>query len=186
MKRPSTFRAAQSADLRCAAAGVFALIDLRRYRGAGEAGSGPRGRTENVCHRPGSRRCADRGGRELRRAGPQGYPRSGGRSTSSLARSPPRTGRPPRPSPRRLAKRAPSSWTRRTRTARPSIVGDRRLAAPDPDRRKGGKWLFDSKAGRQEILYRRIGGNELDAIQICRGYVEAQHEYASRSTTGRA
>jgi len=40
------------------------------------------------------------------------------------------------------------------------------------------KWFFDSKAGLQEILYRRIGGNELDAIQICLGYVEAQGDYA--------
>ena len=38
--------------------------------------------------------------------------------------------------------------------------------------------LFDSKAGRQELLFRRIGANELDAIRICRGYVEAQKEYA--------
>ncbi len=44
--------------------------------------------------------------------------------------------------------------------------------------RKSGKWRFDSKTGRQELLYRRIGQNELDAIQICHGYVEAQHEYA--------
>jgi hypothetical protein len=41
-----------------------------------------------------------------------------------------------------------------------------------------GRWRFDTKAGRQEILYRRIGRNELDAIQVCRGYVEAQREYA--------
>ena len=41
-----------------------------------------------------------------------------------------------------------------------------------------GKWSFDSKAGLQEILYRRIGGNELDAIQLCLGYVEAQGDYA--------
>lgn len=39
-------------------------------------------------------------------------------------------------------------------------------------------WSFDARAGRLEILYRRIGSNELNAIQICRGYVEAQHEYA--------
>jgi hypothetical protein len=43
---------------------------------------------------------------------------------------------------------------------------------------KSGKWFFDSKAGRREIFLRRIGGNELDAIQVCLGYVEAQHEYA--------
>src|SRR4029077_2815848 len=37
---------------------------------------------------------------------------------------------------------------------------------------------FDTKVGREEILNRRIGMNELDAITICRGFVEAQHEYA--------
>jgi hypothetical protein len=42
----------------------------------------------------------------------------------------------------------------------------------------GGKWYFDTKSGREEILLRRIGRNELDAIEICRGYVEAQYEYA--------
>jgi len=47
-------------------------------------------------------------------------------------------------------------------------------------------WSFDARAGRLEILYRRVGSNELDAIQICRGYVEAQHEYAliKRGTSG--
>ncbi len=46
------------------------------------------------------------------------------------------------------------------------------------------KWFFDSKAGRQEMLFRRIGANELDAIAICRGYVEAQDEYALQPRTG--
>jgi hypothetical protein len=50
----------------------------------------------------------------------------------------------------------------------------------------GSSWSFDAKAGRQELLYRRVGGNELDAIAICRGYVDAQHEYAltKRGTSG--
>jgi Protein of unknown function (DUF2950) len=50
----------------------------------------------------------------------------------------------------------------------------------------GSTWSFDTAAGRQELLYRRVGGNELDAIEICRGYVEAQHEYAliKRGTSG--
>jgi hypothetical protein len=50
----------------------------------------------------------------------------------------------------------------------------------------GSGWSFDSKAGRQELLYRRIGGNELDAIAICRSYVDAQHEFAltKRGTSG--
>ena len=49
---------------------------------------------------------------------------------------------------------------------------------PVPIVKRGGKWSFDSKAGRQEVLLRRIGRNELDVIEICRGFVEAQHEYA--------
>ena len=50
--------------------------------------------------------------------------------------------------------------------------------------RDGGKWRFDTKAGRQEMLHRRIGRNELDAIEVCRGYVEAQLEYASEKHDG--
>ncbi len=40
-------------------------------------------------------------------------------------------------------------------------------------------WFFDTAAGKEEILNRRIGRNELDTIQVCQGYVEAQREYAS-------
>jgi len=58
------------------------------------------------------------------------------------------------------------------------IVGGEDWPLPIPIVRTGGQWRFDSEAGRMEILYRTIGGNELDAIDICRGYVEAQHEYA--------
>jgi Protein of unknown function (DUF2950) len=50
------------------------------------------------------------------------------------------------------------------------------LAIPIVQRK--GKWIFDTKAGRNEMLMRRIGANELDAIEICRGFVEAQHDYA--------
>ena len=59
---------------------------------------------------------------------------------------------------------------------------------PVPMVRQNGKWRFDSKSGIREILYRRIGSNELDAIQVCRGFVEAQKEYASlaRDYTGTA
>jgi hypothetical protein len=58
------------------------------------------------------------------------------------------------------------------------VVGDDDYPFPVPLVKKGGKWHFDSAAGRNEILYRRIGANELDAIQVCRGYVEAQRQYA--------
>lgn len=59
------------------------------------------------------------------------------------------------------------------------LVGNEDWPVPVPIVKKSGKWYFDGKAGRQEILYRRIGANELDAIRICRGYVEAQKLYAS-------
>jgi Protein of unknown function (DUF2950) len=42
-----------------------------------------------------------------------------------------------------------------------------------------GRWFLDTEAGRDEVLRRRIGDNELDAITVCRGYVEAQEEYAA-------
>lgn len=59
------------------------------------------------------------------------------------------------------------------------VVGSDDFPFAVPLVKKSGKWHFDSAAGRSEILYRRIGENELDAIQVCRGYVEAQREYAS-------
>jgi hypothetical protein len=58
------------------------------------------------------------------------------------------------------------------------VVGKDNWPLPIPLINKGGKWFFDTNAGREEILHRRIGSNELDAIQICRGYVEAQKQYA--------
>jgi hypothetical protein len=64
------------------------------------------------------------------------------------------------------------------------IVGNEEWPFPVPIVKTGGKWYFDSKAGKQELLYRRIGANELDAIQICEGYVEAQQEYAMQPREG--
>src|SRR6266446_3073019 len=57
-------------------------------------------------------------------------------------------------------------------------VGNDDFPLPIPIVKQKGKWTFDTKIGREEILNRRIGTNELDAIAICRGFVEAQHEYA--------
>jgi hypothetical protein len=51
--------------------------------------------------------------------------------------------------------------------------------------RQNGRWLFDIKEGKAEIRRRTIGGNELDAIEICRGYVEAQELYAQTDRTGK-
>jgi hypothetical protein len=64
------------------------------------------------------------------------------------------------------------------------LVGNEDWPFPVPLVKKSDKWFFDAKAGRQELLYRRIGANELDAIAICRGYVEAQHDYALQPHEG--
>ena len=63
-------------------------------------------------------------------------------------------------------------------------VGEDDWPFPVPLVKRAGQWSFDTKAGRQELLFRRIGRNELDAIQVCRGYVEAQHEYALKPREG--
>jgi len=47
-------------------------------------------------------------------------------------------------------------------------------------RNKAGKWRFDAAAGKMEVLARRVGRNELNAVEVCRGYVEAQMEYGAR------
>src|SRR5947207_2593745 len=57
-------------------------------------------------------------------------------------------------------------------------IGNDDFPFPIPIVKQKGKWIFDMKTGREEILNRRIGSNELDAIAICRGFVEAQQQYA--------
>ncbi len=65
------------------------------------------------------------------------------------------------------------------------IVGENDYPFPIPlERVKSGLWSFDTVEGRNEILYRRIGRNELDAIQTCLAYVDAQNEYAEKDRTG--
>jgi hypothetical protein len=59
------------------------------------------------------------------------------------------------------------------------LVGNDDFPLPIPIVKRKGKWSFDTKVGREEILNRRVGANELNAIQICRGFVEAQKEYAA-------
>lgn len=64
------------------------------------------------------------------------------------------------------------------------LVGKEDWPFPVPIVKLGDKWFFDAKAGRREMLYRRIGANELDAINICHGYVDAQNEYALQKRDG--
>ena len=81
-----------------------------------------------------------------------------------------------------FAERAREAHSVLVRSSNPNLatvqVGSEQWPLPVPLVRIAGKWYFDAKTGRDEVLFRRIGANELDAIEICRGYVEAQHEYA--------
>ncbi|HEX8782982.1 MAG TPA: DUF2950 domain-containing protein, partial [Steroidobacteraceae bacterium] len=64
------------------------------------------------------------------------------------------------------------------------LVGERDWPFALPIVKRDGRWSFDAAAGRQELMYRRIGSNELDAIEICDGYVDAQFDYAYRKRQG--
>ena len=64
------------------------------------------------------------------------------------------------------------------------LVGEQDWPFALPIVKRDGRWSFDAAAGRQELMYRRIGSNELDAIEICEGYVEAQFDYAYRKRQG--
>ena len=64
------------------------------------------------------------------------------------------------------------------------MVGEGDWPFPIPLIRRNEIWRFDAAAGRQEILQRRIGRNELSAIQACRAFVDAQYEYADQDHTG--
>jgi hypothetical protein len=64
------------------------------------------------------------------------------------------------------------------------VIGEEAFPFPIPLVRRNGRWMFDAAAGRQEILYRRIGRNELNAIQASLAYVDAQLDYAEKDRTG--
>ena len=64
------------------------------------------------------------------------------------------------------------------------IIGQEDYPFPIPIVRENGTWRFDADAGREEIVYRRIGGNELDTIQTSLAYVDAQNDYAEKDRTG--
>jgi hypothetical protein len=64
------------------------------------------------------------------------------------------------------------------------VIGNEEWPFPIPLVRKDGIWRFDTAAGRDEILFRRIGRNELNAIQASLAYVDAQQEYAEKGIGG--
>jgi hypothetical protein len=64
-------------------------------------------------------------------------------------------------------------------------IGNEEWPFPIPLVKEGSVWRFDIAEGAQEILYRRIGRNELTTIEVCRAYVEAQEEYAAAAHDGK-
>jgi hypothetical protein len=63
-------------------------------------------------------------------------------------------------------------------------IGNENWPFPIPLVKTNGQWFFDTEAGREEILNRRIGEDELTAIMVCRTYVKAQREYALKDWDG--
>lgn len=59
------------------------------------------------------------------------------------------------------------------------ILGDDNWPFPIPIMKEGEGWVFDTAAGKEEVSNRRIGRNELNTIEVCQGYVDAQREYVS-------
>jgi hypothetical protein len=76
-------------------------------------------------------------------------------------------------------------WGPHGADAKELIIGDEQWPFPVPLVKAGNEWQFDSKAGQEEVLARRIGRNELGVISICRDYVRAQKEYAGQSHDGK-
>jgi hypothetical protein len=64
------------------------------------------------------------------------------------------------------------------------VVGNDEYPFAFPIVRSGDRWRFDTKAGKEELLARRIGENELDAIKVLEAIVDAQMEYASKDRNG--
>ena len=64
------------------------------------------------------------------------------------------------------------------------VVGPNDWPMPIPIVKKDGKWVFDGEAGVDELIYRRVGENELGAIDVMYGYVNAQNAYASEGHDG--
>ena len=64
------------------------------------------------------------------------------------------------------------------------VIGDQAWPVPIPIVRVGDRWRFATEEGEDEVINRRIGGNERNAIYALRAYVDAQREYASRDRDG--
>ncbi|HSP18084.1 MAG TPA: DUF2950 domain-containing protein [Myxococcaceae bacterium] len=68
--------------------------------------------------------------------------------------------------------------------SRTLLIGGNAWPFPIPLVKGKAGWTFDIAAGEKELLVRRVGGNELDTIQVCLGYVGAQEDYLARNPDG--
>jgi hypothetical protein len=59
-------------------------------------------------------------------------------------------------------------------------IGAKNWPTPIPLVNKGGSWYFDTEAGKREILFRRVGRNEMSTIRVCQELVSAQKEYSGQ------
>ena len=75
-------------------------------------------------------------------------------------------------------------WGKETNGDETLFMGAENWPFPVPLKKNAaGQWYFDSKAGVEEVLYRRIGNNELAAIRVCEALADAQDEYFASSCT---
>jgi len=65
------------------------------------------------------------------------------------------------------------------------VIGNEEWPLPVPLIKTGNRWRFDSEAGKEEVIARRIGRNELTAIAVCHTYVAAQKRYAAEGHDGK-
>jgi Protein of unknown function (DUF2950) len=77
-----------------------------------------------------------------------------------------------------------AQWVRKADDRFVLNIGDQNWPLPVPLVRKDGSWFFDTNAGKEEVLNRRIGEDEINAIGVCRAYVDAQRDYASEDRDG--
>lgn len=76
-------------------------------------------------------------------------------------------------------------WVPKGANSKELIIGSEGWPFPIPLTRKGSGWQFDTEAGKNEVLARRVGQNELAVIDLCKAYPSYQEEYASRPHDGK-
>jgi hypothetical protein len=72
-----------------------------------------------------------------------------------------------------------------TATRKTLVIGNEAWPFPVPLAKSAGGWRFDTAAGKEEVIARRIGRNELAVVAICHGYVKAQRRYAEKGHDGK-